>query len=1470
MATIIPSIDILGGTTVQLVGGDESKLKVDGGSPIPIAKQFNIAGEIAVVDLDAALGKGNNRDLILQLLPIAECRVGGGIRNVETALFWLNAGATKVVLGTAAVPDVLKQLPKERVIAALDALRGEVVIHGWQTKTGQTVFDRIDELKPYVGGFLVTFVESEGRLEGIDLDMVKKLKEAVSDDCELTVAGGITTLEDLNVLHQLGVKGQVGMALYTGVISLGDAVSVGLTSDRPDGLFPTMVVDEQNQALGLVYSNKESIALAVTEQRGIYYSRKRGIWRKGESSGATQELVKIRRDCDSDALCFVVKQTSPGFCHLNRWSCFDVETGLSKLARTLTERKAHPVEGSYTNRLFNDPELLNSKLREEVEELIEANTKEEITWEAADVIYFALVRAINEGVTLEEISAHLNLRSLKVTRRAGDAKPPKVPVVPTFSTLKKVNPDSILSQAAQAPVDPDAMKIAREIVEDISKKGEVALRSHCVRLGDIQEGEPLIWDRAEMEKQFLALPIEQQQLLQRSADRVRKFAESQRGCIKDLATPVQGGSAGHLVDAVAVAGCYAPGGRYPLPSSVLMTVITARAAGVENVFVASPRPNQLTVGAAYVAGADSILRAGGAQAIAAMAYGIEGTMPASDVIVGPGNKYVTAAKALVSGIVKIDMLAGPSEVLVIADSSADPAIVASDLIAQAEHDPDSSAILVAVAVQDSWVDSVNAELVAQLAVLSTRDIATLALVNNSYVVRVETIEEAFSISDKIGPEHLELHVDNASALKEKPRHYGGLFLGHVSAEVLGDYCAGPNHVLPTRGTARYSGGLSVFTFLRVRTWLDISATDKGAHSLVQDCASLGELEGLAGHASAAKKRLALTENSNDGSDEASVVRRYIRPDFESIPPYTPIKPLEVVAAEVGLKVEDLVKIDANENTYGPVEGIKQAISNYAHNNIYPDPGQAELREAIAKEFKVTSDMVVAGTGADDLLQLFVTLSQGRAIVSSEPTFGMYSFLASIADRKYVNVPRNEDFKVDVSALITSCQYHNASLLFLSNPNNPTGDILSREEVARIATALEPFCLFVLDEAYAEFANISCIDMIKDHPNLIIMRTFSKWAALAGLRVGFSISHPSLAAYIDKIKQPYNVSSVADAAARAALANRELIMTTQVAAIITERERLYNELGKFSWLKPHPNSQANFILCKTTGISAFLLAAKLRKEGVLIRYYSNSRLSHYLRFSVGRPQETDALIKVLQNIDQDITLLGKEYLGQVEAVLWDMDGVLADVSGSYRKAIISTAAHWGVQITMEDIETIKAKGDANNDWVVSMRLIHEHSTQRPTLAEVTEKFEELYQGTESQPGLCATETLIPSHELLQDLLSKYPKMGIVTGRPIKDAKKFLTAFQLDKYFSVVVAMEDTPKPKPDPAPVKLAMSKLGVKTAVLIGDTPDDLNASTLAKIGSIGALVGKGAATPKALAGLHNANPLTVLTDLEQLRELLL
>ncbi len=417
---IIPSIDLMDGCAVQLVGGREKAL--DAGDPRPIARRFARAGEIAVVDLDAAMGRGSNIEVVRELLRLAPCRVGGGIRDLESARAWLDAGAVKIVLGTKAVPELLRQLPRDRVIAALDARDGDVVVEGWQRRTGETIEARMAELRGLVGGFLVTFVELEGRLGGGDVGRAEALAR-LAGDARLTVAGGVTTAEEIAALDRVGADAQVGMALYTDRLDLGDAIAAPLRSDRADGLWATVVTDEHGIALGLAWSDGDSLREAVRSGRGVYHSRRRGLWIKGETSGATQELLRVSVDCDRDALRFTVRQNAPGFCHLDSRSCWGDDGGLTALARRLAGRLADAPPGSYTKRLCDEPDLLRAKLVEEAEELAAAGTAEEVVHEAADVLYFALVAMARAGVELADVEAELDRRALKVTRRDGDAKP---------------------------------------------------------------------------------------------------------------------------------------------------------------------------------------------------------------------------------------------------------------------------------------------------------------------------------------------------------------------------------------------------------------------------------------------------------------------------------------------------------------------------------------------------------------------------------------------------------------------------------------------------------------------------------------------------------------------------------------------------------------------------------------------------------------------------------------------------------------------------------------------------------------------------------------------------------------------------------------------------------------------------------------------------------------------------------------
>jgi phosphoribosyl-ATP pyrophosphohydrolase/phosphoribosyl-AMP cyclohydrolase len=423
---IIPSIDLMQGRAVQLRRGREFVL--DGGDPLVRLEEFAVAGEVAVVDLDAALGKGSNAAVIHEMVRRAPCRVGGGIRDLDTARAWLDAGAARVMIGTAASPEFCGALPRDRVIAAVDAEHGQVVVEGWRTATGTPVLDRIRDLAPLVGGFLFTQVENEGAMGGFDFQAVEAAVRAAGD-ARLTAAGGITTATEIAELDRSGADAQVGMALYTGRLPLGEAVAAPLAKpvdSRGGGnVWPTVVCDEWGHALGLVWSTRESLERAIAERKGIYWSRSRqALWEKGATSGNTQELVRVDVDCDRDALRFTVRQRGAGFCHLERPACWPSSFDLDDLARTITERAARPESGSGTAKLLGDPTLLAAKLREEAAELAQAGTRAEVEHETADLFYMALVALVRGGGSLTDVRAELARRHAGVTRRPMTAKAP--------------------------------------------------------------------------------------------------------------------------------------------------------------------------------------------------------------------------------------------------------------------------------------------------------------------------------------------------------------------------------------------------------------------------------------------------------------------------------------------------------------------------------------------------------------------------------------------------------------------------------------------------------------------------------------------------------------------------------------------------------------------------------------------------------------------------------------------------------------------------------------------------------------------------------------------------------------------------------------------------------------------------------------------------------------------------------------
>jgi histidinol-phosphate aminotransferase len=359
------------------------------------------------------------------------------------------------------------------------------------------------------------------------------------------------------------------------------------------------------------------------------------------------------------------------------------------------------------------------------------------------------------------------------------------------------------------------------------------------------------------------------------------------------------------------------------------------------------------------------------------------------------------------------------------------------------------------------------------------------------------------------------------------------------------------------------------------------------------------------------------------------VSHLVRPEIAELEPYTPILPLDVLAARLGLPVERLVKLDANENPYGPSPRALAALAREPYYHIYPDPGHTRLRAALGDYTGQPPERILGGAGADELIDLIVRLciAPGDAVIDCPPTFGMYRFDAGVSGGRVVTVPRNPDFSLDIPGIERAAAASDAKILFLTSPNNPSGNLTPPDEIERL---LRLPLLVVVDEAYVEFAGGAGVSTwVGRHENLAVLRTFSKWAGLAGLRVGYGLLPEWLAEQLWKIKQPYNVSVAGQEAAIASLEDRDALLAN-VARIVAERERLLPLLAGLPFLRPI-HSSANFILCRVAGRDARELKLALEREGVLLRHYSTPLLRDYIRVSAGTPAQSERLMEALQRL-----------------------------------------------------------------------------------------------------------------------------------------------------------------------------------------------------------------------------------------------
>ena len=361
------------------------------------------------------------------------------------------------------------------------------------------------------------------------------------------------------------------------------------------------------------------------------------------------------------------------------------------------------------------------------------------------------------------------------------------------------------------------------------------------------------------------------------------------------------------------------------------------------------------------------------------------------------------------------------------------------------------------------------------------------------------------------------------------------------------------------------------------------------------------------------------------------IKKLVRPELQTMKSYAPIEPTDVLSRRGDLSAGKIVKLDGNENPYGCSPKVYQALAAYPYYHNYPDPEQRELRKALEEYAGLGRQHIVCGTGSDDLIDLILRLllKPGEEVIDCPPTFGMYPFSTEICGGKVVDVPRIEDYALDMAG-VEKALTERTKVIFVASPNNPTGNATTEEEIKGL---IDTGRVVVVDEAYFEFSNnMTMANLVPSHPNLIVLRTFSKWAGLAGLRIGYGFFPVEIAGYVMKIKQPYNASAAAQAAVLASLADRDYLRAN-VAKIVMERERLFGELEELGWLKPYP-SQANFVLCSVAQGKAQEIWQGLRRKGIFVRHFDTPELRDCLRMTVGRPEDTDALVTALKEVKYD--------------------------------------------------------------------------------------------------------------------------------------------------------------------------------------------------------------------------------------------
>lgn len=835
-----------------------------------------------------------------------------------------------------------------------------------------------------------------------------------------------------------------------------------------------------------------------------------------------------------------------------------------------------------------------------------------------------------------------------------------------------------IAERSDVAFEPEVRARVRAIIGRVQRDGDAALSEFTERFDGVRPASLRV-PRERCERALEALSSHRRDSLERAKRNLEAFHAAQRRRERPVEVE-RGVLAWREFRPIERVGVYVPGGRAPYPSSLLMAAVPARLAGCDAVIVCSPpgaagEPAEAILAAAALAGVDELYAVGGAQAIAALAFGTE-SIHRVDKIFGPGSRWVNEAKLEVFRHVAVDLPAGPSEVLVWADGSAPPGWIAAELLAQAEHGPDS--LCVAVVEDDRQAVSVSVSLAKQLVELepsgspahAASDVedgayspgdggkpglagpARASLARSALLV-ASGADEAREWVNALAAEHLVVMRRDAADQLPRVRHAGSVFLGSHAPVAAGDYASGTNHVLPTSRRARGAGGLALDDFGR---WIQVQAIDRaGLKRIAPAVVALAEWEGFAAHAAsirvrlegelaarggsvcrpgrgstktrahAAAERLEATRRppspaaSRAHSTTAAVaVPSRATPSIEALvrPHVREVRPYEAARSEH----QSGILLDANENALGT---LVPELDPELHR--YPDPANRELKIALGRQLGVPADRLWLGNGSDEVIDVLIRtlLDPGETVVVASPTYGVYGIRAATHGAFVREAPLDATFDVDVARVAALAA--DAKLIFLCSPNNPTGGLLSVDRVLRLVKRCG--ALVTVDEAYIEFAEgPSLVSQAGTVERLAVMRTFSKAWGLAGARVGYLVGAPALVRHLDTAGLPYPLSRPAARAALRALGRAEE-MRKRRRRVVAERERVRKRLEGLG-LRVLP-SEANFLLFFVPDPGA-MQAELARRFGVVVRDRSRlPGLAGALRVTIGKEAENQTFLAALE-------------------------------------------------------------------------------------------------------------------------------------------------------------------------------------------------------------------------------------------------